>query len=64
MTYFYTKTNPPNLDILETVILASMIANTYNHFRWDETDKQLKVYLNRELNLEEKIILDEMVSSI
>jgi hypothetical protein len=64
MLYLYVKTIIPNLDSLEGRIYASSIYGTYNYFRWDDDDDKLKVYLNRELNIEEKILLDIIVSDI
>jgi hypothetical protein len=64
MIYLYEKLLPPNLDILEENFLISSIAETYNHFRWDEEDKKLKIYLNRELTVEEKLELNTLISNI
>jgi hypothetical protein len=64
MIYFYTKQNCPDLDILESEFLLSSILETYQYFRWDEEDITLKVFLNRELNQEEKLILDNLVEDV
>lgn len=62
MIYTYIKLENPNLDIMESAILVSSIADSYEYFRWDESDTLLKVHLNRELSPEEKIVLDTIVS--
>jgi hypothetical protein len=64
MIYFFYNKNNPLLNILEINIQASIIADTYLSFRWDSDDKILKVKLNRELILEEKLILDNLVENI
>jgi len=65
MMYFYTKVHAPDLDILEATILASsLIVGIYIYLRWDAEDTLLKVELNRELDSEEKIVLDNLVSSV
>jgi hypothetical protein len=64
MVYLYEKLLPPDLTILESNFLVTSLAETYQYFRWDEEDKKLKIYLNRELNISEKEILDNLVSLI
>jgi hypothetical protein len=64
MIYYYTKTNAPDLDILELKILDSELSNIYESFRWDSDDNKLKVTLNKELNGLEKNILDKILNSV
>jgi hypothetical protein len=62
MIYTYIKLSIPDLDNMEWAILASSIAETYQYFRWDESDTLLKVHLSRELTEEEKLVLDNVVA--
>lgn len=64
MIYYYEKLTSPDLTNLELNFLVSIIAETYQYFRWDEEDKKLKIFLNRELNSEEKLILDNLVENL
>lgn len=65
MEYTYTKTVAPNLDHLEADILASSIANTYIYLKWDDGEiDELDVVLTRELNTEEKTLLDNLVAQV
>lgn len=50
------------LDVLESEILSSSIADAYLYLRWDEDTAKLQVVLNRELGTEEKLILDTLVA--
>jgi hypothetical protein len=59
--YIYEKSTNPDLDVLEKTILSSALNEVYQYFRWDQDDKNLKVFLNRALNLEEEIILNNTV---
>ena len=61
MIYNYIAVNSPNLDNLEFTILSSTIAETYIYFNWDSVDQILKVHLNRELTIDEKLILDNII---
>lgn len=61
MLYIYEKSTNPDLDVLEKTILSSALNEVYQYFRWDQDDKNLKVFLNRALNLEEEIILNNTV---
>jgi hypothetical protein len=64
LIYNYIKQVSPNLDILEANFLLSKISETYKYFLWNEGDTTLKIFLNRELNSEEKLLLDEMASLV
>lgn len=64
MIYLYIKLKCPDLDILETNILTSLLAEYYGYLRWDAEDKILKVKLNTKLNLEQKIILDNLIENL
>ena len=63
MIYLYqNKFNSPNFVALEILIKASAIADAYDYFRWDEDIAVITVILNRELTLDEKLILDSLVA--
>ena len=63
MCYKYQYNNVPNLDIIESNILISSFVDIYNFLQWDEDDlgQELKIHLNRELSVEEKVSLDSLI---
>jgi len=64
-TYFFTKTEIPDLDILEEGILISLMENkNYLYLRWDEADRLLKVNYDIELSESDKTILDSIAENI
>lgn len=65
MEYTYINKINPDLDALKTSILTSSIASIYSYLRWDQIpDNTLTVILNRELNSEEKTLLDNLIVQI
>ena len=62
--YDYSFCSAPNLDKLESELLASSISSTYVYFRWDKEDEYLKIFLTRELNASEKEFLDYLVATL
>jgi hypothetical protein len=62
--YLYDYTKSPDLDNLETLILESTLLTIYNYLRWDEECNKLKIDLIRQINEEEQLLLDSLVSRI
>lgn len=65
MEYIYeNKVNSPNLDQIHLDVASSdMTDKTIEWCRWDEDIQKLKIIFTNELSVEDKTLLDTIVSN-
>jgi len=63
MIYEYKILNIPDLDVIDGNIKTLIINNQLNYLFWEENSKILKIVFINELDLNDKIILDQIINN-